>query len=177
MRVRVSSGVGMGCSGFSDRWGRLPVAVPEPGKSGDARLPGAKAFADRRRDRGDVPCADADRRRCPGTSLRPCPGKRLPSPRLTYVVGVHLRIFRNTCGTWSVHGLSPLPAAHLPSLSASLDYARRECAAAPATIELLIDGFYADRASGKWVEREAASRFRRRAASSRRSRKRGGRTL
>jgi hypothetical protein len=42
-----------------------------------------------------------------------------------------------------VHGLSPLPVAHLPSLSASLDYARRECAAAPATIELLIDGFYA----------------------------------
>ena len=42
-----------------------------------------------------------------------------------------------------MHGLSPLPVAHLPSLSASLDYARRECAAAPATIELLIDGFYA----------------------------------
>src|SRR5882724_9213021 len=58
-------------------------------------------------------------------------------------MSLQLRICHNTCGTWSVHGLSPLPAAHLPSLSASLDYARRECAAAPATIELLIDGFYA----------------------------------
>jgi len=65
------------------------------------------------------------------------------STEKTDAVGLHLRICRNTCGTWSVHGLSPLPAAHLPSLSASLDYARRECAAAPATIELLIDGFYA----------------------------------
>jgi len=46
-------------------------------------------------------------------------------------------------GTWSVHGLSPLPVSHLPSLSASLDYARRKCAAAPATIEFEIDGFYA----------------------------------
>ena len=58
-------------------------------------------------------------------------------------MGLHLRICRNACGTWSVHGLSSLPAAQLPSLSASLDYARRECGAAPATIELLIDGFYA----------------------------------
>jgi hypothetical protein len=58
-------------------------------------------------------------------------------------MSLHLRICRDTYGTWSVHGLSPLPVAHLPSLSASLDYARRECAAAPATIELLIDGFYA----------------------------------
>jgi hypothetical protein len=33
--------------------------------------------------------------------------------------------------------------ARLPSLAASVDYARRECAAAPATIELMIDGFYA----------------------------------
>src|SRR5262249_54907631 len=37
----------------------------------------------------------------------------------------------------------PILVAHLPSLSASFDYARRECAAAPATIELVIDGFYA----------------------------------
>ena len=58
-------------------------------------------------------------------------------------MGLRLRICRDTCGTGSVHGLSPLPAAHHPSLSASLDYGRRECAAAPATIELLIDGFYA----------------------------------
>ena len=58
-------------------------------------------------------------------------------------MSLHLRICHDTCGPWSVHGLSPMPAARLPSLSASLDYARRECAAAPATIELLIDGFYA----------------------------------
>jgi hypothetical protein len=58
-------------------------------------------------------------------------------------MSLHLKICRDASGTWSVHGLSPLPVAHLPSLSASLDYARRECAAAPATIELLIDGFYA----------------------------------
>jgi len=33
--------------------------------------------------------------------------------------------------------------AHLPSLAASLDYARGECAAALAAIELPIDGCYA----------------------------------
>jgi hypothetical protein len=38
--------------------------------------------------------------------------------------------------------LSPLPVAHLPTLSAAFDHARRESGAAPATIELLIDGFY-----------------------------------
>ena len=53
-----------------------------------------------------------------------------------------LKICRDVWGGWSVHGLAPLPVAHLPSLSASIDYARNECAAAPATIELLIDGFY-----------------------------------
>ena len=58
-------------------------------------------------------------------------------------MSLRLRICRDVWGTWSVHGLSPLPVAHLPTLSAAFDYARRECAAAPATIELLIDGFYA----------------------------------
>jgi hypothetical protein len=56
---------------------------------------------------------------------------------------LRLKICRDLSGTWSVHGLSSLPVANLPSLSASLDYARRECAAAPAIIELVIDGFYA----------------------------------
>jgi hypothetical protein len=56
---------------------------------------------------------------------------------------LRLRICRDVCGAWSVHGLASPPAVNLPSLSASLDYARRECAAAAATIELLIDGFYA----------------------------------
>jgi hypothetical protein len=58
-------------------------------------------------------------------------------------MSLQLKICRDDWGTWSVHGLSPLPVEHLPSLSASTDYARKECAAAPATIELLIDGFYA----------------------------------
>jgi hypothetical protein len=56
---------------------------------------------------------------------------------------VRLQICHDGCGTWSVCGLSPKPATDLPSLSASIDYARRECREAPATIELMIDGFYA----------------------------------
>jgi len=58
-------------------------------------------------------------------------------------MSLRLKICPDVWGTWSVHGLSPLPVSHLPNLSASLDYARRKCAAAPATIELEIDGFYA----------------------------------
>jgi hypothetical protein len=58
-------------------------------------------------------------------------------------VTLQLQICSDGCGTWSVHGLSPQPKMHLPSLAASIDYARRECAEAPATIELIIDGFYA----------------------------------
>jgi hypothetical protein len=58
-------------------------------------------------------------------------------------MSLQVKIRRDLWGTWSVHGLSPVPVAHLPSLSPSLEYARRECAAAPATIELFIDGFYA----------------------------------
>ena len=57
-------------------------------------------------------------------------------------MGLHLQICRGARGTWSVYGLSPLPVLHLPSLSASIDYARKGCGASPATIELLIDGFY-----------------------------------
>src|SRR5438105_3522707 len=57
-------------------------------------------------------------------------------------MSLQLKICRDLWGTWSVHGLSPVPVSHLPSLSATLDYARKECAAAPATIELLIDGLY-----------------------------------
>jgi hypothetical protein len=58
-------------------------------------------------------------------------------------MGLRLKIRHEVSGTWSVYGLSSHPVMHLPSLSASLDYARRECAGAPATVELLIDGFYA----------------------------------
>lgn len=69
---------------------------------------------------------------------KPCVRRRQDRPH-----SLRLKICRDHSGTWSVHGLSPLPVEHLPSLSASFDYARRECAAAPATIELVIDGFYA----------------------------------
>ena len=58
-------------------------------------------------------------------------------------MSLQLKISSDDCGTWSVHGLPSQPVKHLPSLSASIDYARKECAATPATIELLIDGFYA----------------------------------
>jgi len=58
-------------------------------------------------------------------------------------MSLRLEICRDDDGTWSVHGLSPRPVMDFPSLSASLDYARRQCGAAPATIELRIDGFYA----------------------------------
>ena len=35
------------------------------------------------------------------------------------------------------------PTTDFASLPAVIDYARRECAGAPATIELMVDGFYA----------------------------------
>src|SRR5439155_8266445 len=73
----------------------------------------------------------------------PRAGARRPALRRPTAMSLRLQICRDVWGTWSVHGLSPLPVAHLPSLSASIEYARRECAAAPATIELSGDGFYA----------------------------------
>ena len=76
-----------------------------------------------------------------GRMARPAQCSR--TARSSEEVGLRLKICPDLWGTWSVHGLSLLPVSHLPSLSASLDYARRECAAAPATIELEIDGFYA----------------------------------
>ena len=53
-----------------------------------------------------------------------------------------IKICRDVGGTWSVHGPSPVPVSNLPSLSASIDYARQACNAAPATIELYVDGMY-----------------------------------
>ena len=58
-------------------------------------------------------------------------------------VTLRLQICHDSRGAWSVHGVSPQPATHFASLSASVDYARRECAEAPAIIELMVDGFYA----------------------------------
>jgi hypothetical protein len=54
-----------------------------------------------------------------------------------------LQIAREPAGIWPVHGLTNRPVARLPSLAACIDYARRECAEAPATIEFMIDGFHA----------------------------------
>jgi hypothetical protein len=55
----------------------------------------------------------------------------------------HLKICCDHPGSWSVHGLGPQPMRNLPSLRASLDYARLQCGGAPATIELMIESFYA----------------------------------
>ena len=57
-------------------------------------------------------------------------------------MNLRIKICRDICGTWSVDGLSPAPVPNLPSLSASIDYARKACDAAPATIELYVDGVY-----------------------------------
>jgi hypothetical protein len=57
-------------------------------------------------------------------------------------MSLQLRICRDVWGTWSVHGLSSVPVSHLSSLSASIDYARKACDAAPATLELIVDGMY-----------------------------------
>ena len=58
-------------------------------------------------------------------------------------MSICLQIVHDPRGGWDVRGLPGKPMAHLASLAASIDYARRECAAAPATIELMVDGFYA----------------------------------
>jgi hypothetical protein len=58
-------------------------------------------------------------------------------------MGICLQIVHDSCGGWNVSGLPGKPIAHLASLADSIEYARRECAAAPATIELMVDGFYA----------------------------------
>jgi hypothetical protein len=55
---------------------------------------------------------------------------------------LRIKICRDVWGTWSVDGASFPTVSNLPSLSASIDYARRQCDAAPATIELYVDGVY-----------------------------------
>ena len=53
-------------------------------------------------------------------------------------MSLQLKVCHDVWGTWSVHGLSPVPVSDLPSLSASIDYACKGCDAAPATIELTV---------------------------------------
>jgi len=57
-------------------------------------------------------------------------------------MSLNIKICRNSGGTWSVHGTSLLEVSGLPSLSASIEHAREACNAAPATIELYVDGMY-----------------------------------
>jgi len=57
-------------------------------------------------------------------------------------MNLQLKICRDFFGTWSVDGLSSGPVSHLRSLRASVDYARKACDAAPATIEFFVDGLY-----------------------------------
>jgi hypothetical protein len=58
-------------------------------------------------------------------------------------MSLSLQIVHDPSGTWSLHGLPGRPVARLDSLAATIDYARRQCAATPATIELIVDGAYA----------------------------------
>jgi hypothetical protein len=58
-------------------------------------------------------------------------------------MSLSLQIVHDPSGTWSLHGLPGRPVAHLASLADSIDYARQQCAATPATIELIVDGSYA----------------------------------
>ena len=57
-------------------------------------------------------------------------------------MGLSIKICHDNGGTWSVQGTSPAQVSGLPSLSASIEYARKACNAAPATIELYVDGMY-----------------------------------
>jgi len=84
---------------------------------------------------------NGDCRRHSDASLRPGTGARLPalSKSVDYNE-LRLKICNEDWGTGSMHGLSTLLVNHFPSLSANIDYARKECAAAHATIELFIDG-------------------------------------
>jgi len=57
-------------------------------------------------------------------------------------MSLRIKIYRDISGTWSVDGLLPASVSNLPSLSASIDYARKVCDAAPGTIERYVDGVY-----------------------------------
>jgi hypothetical protein len=57
-------------------------------------------------------------------------------------MSLRIKICRDIWGTWSVEGPNAVPVSHLTSLSAAIEYARKACDAAPASIELLIDGMY-----------------------------------
>ena len=57
-------------------------------------------------------------------------------------MSLQIKICQETDGTWSVQGPSRLLVSDLPTLSASIECARRACNADPATIELYVAGMY-----------------------------------
>jgi hypothetical protein len=59
------------------------------------------------------------------------------------VMNYKLRIVRNAAGSWVVQGFPKTPAQCFARLSAAVDYARRQSAAAPAMIEFQVGDFYA----------------------------------
>lgn len=50
--------------------------------------------------------------------------------------------FRYDGKDWQIRGLPRNPARHFEDLAEALDYAKNECAAEPAYIELFVDGSY-----------------------------------
>jgi hypothetical protein len=102
----------------------------------------AKPARERDRDLQDIVDPSAARSRHRGIAIRSRFCARLVALS-GWPVTLQLQICRDSSGTWSVRGLSPQPTTHLPSLAASVDFARQQSRAAPATIELMVDGFYA----------------------------------
>src|SRR5438309_9490441 len=57
-------------------------------------------------------------------------------------MSLQIMICQEPCGTWSVHGPLGRSVYDIPSLSASIECARRACHTDPATIELYVDKMY-----------------------------------
>jgi len=55
---------------------------------------------------------------------------------------LRLQVYRDPVGTWLIKGLPAQSVAEFADLSEGLEYAKRECASAPAVIELFVDGLY-----------------------------------
>jgi hypothetical protein len=55
---------------------------------------------------------------------------------------LRLQMHRDEAGTWSIKGLPQQSVARFDDLSEALEYAKRECAWAPALIEFFVDGVY-----------------------------------
>jgi hypothetical protein len=86
--------------------------------------------------------ADGHCSRHSDASVRSGPAARAALNKGPTTMSLRLKICRDIWGTWSVQDLTPISVSHFPSLSAAIEYARKACNAAPATIELLVDGMY-----------------------------------